>query len=92
MDKEGSSTRVLMRDEVLATWTATAMILGTVAPSVGSIGDQELGFVFIIMAIIIQLWALYSFYIDATYSNAALLVILILLIFTYVYAVQFLTV
>lgn len=90
MDAPNSSTRVLMRDEVLATWTATAMILGTVAPSLGSIGEQKLGFVFILMALTIQLWALYSFYIDATYSNAALLVILILLLFTYVYATHFL--
>lgn len=79
-----------MRDEVLATWTATAMILGTVAPSVGAIGDAPLGFVFILMAIIIQLWAIYSFYVDATYSNAALLVILVMLLFVYVYATQFL--
>jgi hypothetical protein len=90
MDPPGSQTRVLMRDEVLATWTATAMILGTVAPSVGAIGDAPLGFAFILMALIIQLWAIYSFWIDATYSNTALLVILVLLLFVYVYATRFL--
>lgn len=90
MEKQGADVRYVMADEVLATWIAAALVLGTVAPSLGSIGEKKLGFVFIIMAVVLQLWAMYSFYVDATHSKKALFVILVLLLFVYVYAIKFL--
>lgn len=90
MENRGAETRYVMRDEVLATWITGALVLGTVAPSLGSFGDSKLGFLYIVMAVILQLWAMYSFYVDATYSNHVLLVILTILLFVYVYSINFL--